>query len=391
MDERIMEPNGQFPMDKLVLTTPMFIHSGNYFIKYLMNNAPLYIQPPKCTTKQGFIKGGKRMYCDLLFTNENDTFIQWLEDLEAYSQKYIYEHRAQWFESNLEMHDIENSFTSPVKVYKSGKYYIVRTIVPTRLGKCTLKIFDENERDVPMEEIRDGTQVHTIWEVLGIKCSTRVFQIDIEIKQMMVVQPDNLFEKCIFTKKVPGTAPDLAPTAPDLASTVAPLLAEETPEVKDTDVAPEEPDTLDQESPQQPPFPMDVYDPAPEPAIDGPEEEPEEGPDEEAGTEEPFYQTLDTDVASADILHSDPAPRHLDIQGAELEMVDLHVREDQEPSEFKLKTRHDVYYDIYQEAKKKAEDARNLAISAYLEAKRIKELYMIQEPLDFMDGISELA
>ena len=100
---------------------------------------------------------------------------------------------------------------------------------------------------------------------------------------------------------------------------------------------------------------------------------------------------MDTAVAAADTLHSDPAPRHLDIQGAELEMVDLHVREDQEPSEFKLKTRHDVYYDIYQEAKKKAEDARNLAISAYLEAKRIKELYMIQEPLDFMDGISELA
>ena len=37
---------------------------------------------------------------------------------------------------------------------------------------------------------------------------------------------------------------------------------------------------------------------------------------------------------------------------------------------------------MYTSAKKKAEEARNLAISAYLEAKRIKELYMIQEPLD---------
>ena len=30
--------------------------------------------------------------------------------------------------------------------------------------------------------------------------------------------------------------------------------------------------------------------------------------------------------------------------------------------------------------KKKAEEDRNLAISSYLEAKRIKELYMIQNP-----------
>jgi hypothetical protein len=137
----------------------------------------------------------------MLFTNENESFIHWIEELENYSQKYIYNNRSKWFESDLEMNDIENSFTPTLKLYKSGKFYIVRTIVPTRLGKCILKIFNENEMDLPIESIQESTNVITIWEIQGIKCSSRSFQIDIEIKQMMVLQPSKMFEKCIIGKQ----------------------------------------------------------------------------------------------------------------------------------------------------------------------------------------------
>ena len=47
-----------------------------------------------------------------MFTNENEEFIQYLENLEQYSQKYIYDHRDKWFETELEENDIENSFNS---------------------------------------------------------------------------------------------------------------------------------------------------------------------------------------------------------------------------------------------------------------------------------------
>jgi hypothetical protein len=69
-----------------------------------------------------------------------------------------------------------------------------------------------------------------------------------------------------------------------------------------------------------------------------------------------------------------------------VEIVDFNPEDIQEPNDFQLKTRNDVYYEIYTNAKKKAEEARNLAISAYLEAKRIKDLYMIHEPLDIFTG-----
>ena len=66
-----------------------------------------------------------------------------------------------------------------------------------------------------------------------------------------------------------------------------------------------------------------------------------------------------------------------DAYGLEMVDLDVNLKDTLEESEIQLKTRNDVYYDIYMDAKKMAEEARNLAISAYLEAKRIKDLYMI--------------
>jgi hypothetical protein len=38
-----------------------------------------------------------------------------------------------------------------------------------------------------------------------------------------------------------------------------------------------------------------------------------------------------------------------------------------------------IYYELYKEAKKKAKTARDLALSSYLEAKRIKNTYLLDE------------
>jgi hypothetical protein len=54
-----------------------------------MDDEPIYIQSPKCSTKQGILKSGK-MYCDLVFTNENEDFIHWVEYLEEHIQTTIY-------------------------------------------------------------------------------------------------------------------------------------------------------------------------------------------------------------------------------------------------------------------------------------------------------------
>ena len=453
--EQIFEPNAQFQFDKLVLTNPIFVNSGNYFIKYMMNDSPLYIQPPKCATKQGFIKGGKKLFCDLLFTNENESFIRWIEDLENYSQKYIFNNREKWFETDLEMHDIESSFTSPLKLYKSGKFYIVRTIIPTRLGKCTLRIFDEQEMDVPMESIQDGTTVMTIWEIQGIKCSTRNFQIDIEVKQMMVIPKSNLFERCVISKKsdltkeslllatvpseetfspIPNSSGDLrspselvgqrltAPMSTEGVQGLRPPLGVSDPlpdltstqELFTTDLA--QVDTQDQTSPVDlPPSKLVVEGILPSDqnateilkleqkylttnssglcsneatfsvSSEGAEKEviSDEADNDDGEYDQDNEFTIDIDEMESD----DNVPITTDYEPSSgVEIIDFNPDDIQEPNDFQLKTRNDVYYEIYTNAKKKAEEARNLAISAFLEAKRIKDLYLIHEPLDIFTG-----
>jgi hypothetical protein len=199
MENKIYEPTDTFDFTKLSLTTPILSH-GNYYIKYSINgNDLLYIQPPKCITKQGIIKSGKKMYCDLVFLNIDDKFIQWIEHLEKYSQEIIFKNREKWFESQLELTDIENSFSSSLKIYKSGKQYILRTNVPCYLGKCSLNVFNEDETTFDTNNFKETTNVISILEVQGIKCSPKNFQIDFELKQMMVLKPSILFNKCLIT------------------------------------------------------------------------------------------------------------------------------------------------------------------------------------------------
>ena len=161
----IYDTNDTFDFDKLSLSNPTSVGGGSggtFFIRYLINNSHFYIQPPKCYTKQGIIKSGKKLYTDLIFTNENENFVRWIENLESYSQKYIYSNRREWFEGDMEIHDIENYFTSVLKIYKSGKYYTIRANIQTVLGKPILKIYDEDENNVAFESLNDKTAVITI-------------------------------------------------------------------------------------------------------------------------------------------------------------------------------------------------------------------------------------
>ena len=79
----IYETNDEFDFSKLTLSSPLSTGNGNFFIRFLINNTHLYIQPPKCSTKQGILKSGKKLYTDLIFTNENENLIRWMENLET--------------------------------------------------------------------------------------------------------------------------------------------------------------------------------------------------------------------------------------------------------------------------------------------------------------------
>jgi hypothetical protein len=329
----IIEPNDNFSFEKLTMTSPVVVSGGNHFIKYLLNDRPLYIQPPNCKLKQGIIKAGKRSYCDLMFTNENENFIRWMENLEIHSRKLIFNNRAKWFETELEEHDIENSFASPLKIFKSGKFYIARVNIPSALGKTTLKIYDENENLVDGDTLKENENVATILEIQGIRCSPRMFQIDLEMKQLLILKPVDLFEKCILLKPAkPLEEPKSLPVQPE--------------NIQITEAPPPPPEenlteTILQETQSEP-------EPQPEP-----EPEPE----------------IEVQLKSPD----------------DLEEIELELDSIESDEKLFLKKRNDVYYKMYKEALKKARVAKELALTSYLEAKHIKNTYMLTDLSDDSD------
>ena len=155
--EAIQEPNSSFVFNNLTLTPPTNSSGGNHFMRFSSHDNPLYIQTPKCKTKYILSKTtGKRAFLDLTFTNENEEFIQWVENLESHCQKYIYSKREQWFDTSLDEADIENMFTSILKPMKMGKFYLLRANIP--LATSTLKIYDEMENLMNLEDLSEEDQ-----------------------------------------------------------------------------------------------------------------------------------------------------------------------------------------------------------------------------------------
>ena len=106
--DNIIEPTENFDFTKLSLAHPSGIQGGAYFTKIEYNKKPLYIQTCKSQTRQGFVKTGKKYYCDLMFDNNSETLINWFENLEERCQKLIFENRDTWFQSSLEENDLNN-------------------------------------------------------------------------------------------------------------------------------------------------------------------------------------------------------------------------------------------------------------------------------------------
>lgn len=197
-NNNIVIPDNQFNYNNLRLADPISVQGGSYFTKITNNQYPLYVQTPKCMTLKGFIKSGKKIHSDLVFNNNDDVFIQWLVDLESKCEDLLYQKSSDWFQSPLELDDIQNAFNSCVKIQKTGNY-ILRTNV--KLNSLTqdplIKIYNESENVLSMEDVIPDTNIIVILEIKGVKFTSKNFQLEAEMKQVMVLNKD-LFENCLI-------------------------------------------------------------------------------------------------------------------------------------------------------------------------------------------------
>jgi len=357
MDD-IIEPNSTFDFTKLSLAQPTGIQGGAYFTKLLHNSKPLYIQTPKSLTKQGFVKNGKKIYCDLMFDNNDEQFITWMENLETKCHNLIFEKSDAWFQNSLDLNDIETAFNSVLKSYKSGKKYLVRTNIKVNSlsGNPIIKIYNENETPLTLEDVNHETNIISILEIQGIKFTSRNFQIEMELKQTMVLNTDKIFENCLIKKK--SNADEQIKTTSHLTDVEKNIL-EDLDEERNKEEANEDQITNESENVE----PTEDVSLKIEERNDTLEEVQEEKKEETENVEQPKEEilSLDQDNSNFEIV-----PIELDFNDESLETITL-------------KKPNQVYYELYKEAREKAKQAKKEAVLAYLEAKNIKKTYMLED------------
>lgn len=390
--DNIIEPTIDYDFSKLYLGPPTNLAGGAYFTRIMYNtNKQLFIQTPKSLTKQGFIKSGKKVYTDLMFDNNDTVFINWIENLETKCQELIYSKGQNWFETKLEKDDIESAFSSPFKIFKSGKYYLLRVNV-----KQNIKIYDENDQIVALDDFSSDKNIISILEIQGIKFTSRNFQIEIELKQTMIVSPDPFLDTCFIKKpnkklsdktiaieesEIEKSKDDLDEfinkSSKDLAQTIQTHNELTTLEPSNKNVN----DDID--------LTVSFDDPIEPVKIDKSVKTNEFFKTDELTNNKNQFDLEEANIM-LDIEEINPEPDTIEDDPNMLKEVDFSTLENNLET-ITLKKPNQVYHEIYQKAREKAKEAKKTAIIAYLEMKNIKKTYMLDDIDDSDSDFEEFA
>jgi len=384
MSEQVHLPNAAFEHDRLHLAPPNGLQGGAYFAMLYYKDAPLYIQTPKCTSRQAVVPG-KRPYIDLMFSGHDVSFLEWLEALETDVIRLIYEKRNTWISADLEKSDIEAGFTSPVRPYKGGKHYLIRAhIQPAKhlAGTQSCSVFDENERPVSIDHIKAEHQMYTVIEFQGIKFTSRSFQLEVSLKQVLLVSNVPIFQSCVIRK----------PSASMIASS-----SNDEPDKPDEPSHEPSHESSIHESSHESNHESSIHESSHESNHESSIHESshnhesshesshnhesshesksshESSHNHESIHESAQHPTTTTANANANASNCDAT------DSMQIEEVNLDVLEELEHMHLKLKKPTEVYYNLYRIAKQKAKELKKNAIAAHLEAKQIKSAHMLED------------
>jgi hypothetical protein len=377
MSEYVHLPDTTFAHDRLHLAPPNGLQGGAYFSMLYYKDTPLYIQTPVCTSRQGVVPG-KRPYIDLMFSNHDVSFLEWLETMEANAVRLIYEKRNIWISSDIERSDIEAGFTSPVRPYKGGKHYLIRAhIQPTKhlaSASASCSVFDENERPAPLEYIKPEHQMYAVLEFQGIKFTARSFQIEVSLKQVLVVPNVPMFQSCVIRKPSHNNEPHHAHHAQSNANEAQNMDANE---AQNMDANEAQNMNANEANEAQT---MDANEAKEAQNMDANEANEAQNMDANEAQNMDANEAHNMDANEANVgLSLDCEIQEINVEGLD-ELEHMHI---------KLKKPSEVYYNMYKRAKQKARELKKTAIAAYLEAKQIKSAHMLEDSSDDDDSDEE--
>ena len=367
--ESMLSPDENYPFDKIKIKTPKALQGGTYCANLEVDNSPLIIQTPKCKTKNGIHRTAKQIYCDLVLDRDHQAFLDWMEKLQDRVRNLILENSSKWFHESPSMDEIEYNWNDSIRTRKD--YYLIRSFVhkPKGISKVSLQIFDTDENQLNIDQVDSNKNVICILEIIGLKFSSNSFHLEICLRQMMVINEKPLFNKCLIkldSKKNNGEK----------------LVEKEelvTENLENNDENKTKKEEIEENQETEVSTVINNLVDTTESNENNEEVENKENVEELSEVVNNVEKEKVDEDEKQEVIEEPVKPLE---KNDDLEEIELNITEE-EP--MRLKEPNEVYLDIYKQAREKARKAKNEAIKAYLEAKRIKELYM----LDVVDSSSD--
>ena len=373
-----------FDFSSISLKNPKPVQGGSFLSHIKHNNNALVIQTPKIKTKKGITQTNKHVYTDLVFENDHNEFVEWVENLEERVRDIILEKSENWFHEPVTLDEIEYNWNSSVRTYKQTKQ-LLRTFIHKGKGISSnvLKIYDADYNTKHINDIVSDTSIICILEIIGLKFSSTSFQLDFCLRQAMLIDDKPIFNEPLIkisTQKV-SVEKNGEKNVSFLEKTEEITLEKPEEVVENLENVSQEiqvDESTDNESLnnindlEKKKFVEEV----PHELLVEKQEDVEENikPTEPKMSEIPEFNNeiseVNLDNLEKEIEHVKEEPKK-----DELEEVNLTF---DEKDAITLKNPNEIYLDIYRQAREKAKKAKQDAIKAYLEAKRIKELYMLE-------------
>lgn len=361
----------------------------------------LILQLPLCHTKSGIIEQSTKTYTDLLFdisTEGVKEFVDLLMAIEEESAKQLHSRSGEWFEGDTDQMTVqtfEDMFTPVVRYVNRQQQVCVRVHIPTinrgiktiqkdSQGKETngsiyeCDIYDKQYKGRILSDIRTDTQILPLVDVKEIRITATSITLHLNLVECMIVKDSaSLME----TKTQPirrihlddepnhkNTIKQDDDTKQELETYVSTMDDDKTKVDNEVLIEEKLENTNSYETQEENSIRTDV---------EKAEQEPEQEPASKIETEK--ETNANTQLVLEDIIEVK------DDDGME-EISSLAI---DDTESIKLKKPDEVYKEIYKAAISKAKRLRQVALEAYLDAKKIKAKFMLEDIYDSDDDGDE--
>ena len=355
----LIQPKENYDFSNIKIGTPKPLQGGTYLAKIFNIDEPVIFQTPKSNTKKGIHKTEKKIYCDLLFDVDDYIFLEWIRNLEDVVRKLIYDKKDQWFyDTDLSLEDIEYNWIDTIKNYK--KKFLCRTFVDK--SDENLQIYGVNEEKLNKEDLTPEKKIVSILEINGLKFNSSSFHLEIKLRQVMVLENTPIFNKCLIqiNKKEASNESKKSSIVLENAEEDEEKDTEEMVEKVEVVKKTEDDDQVEEDD----------------------ELEKNVEKEEEVTVIKKEVNEENNNIkkeVSEEINKIDNESTKTLEKSDNLSDLKEHVLEVDEKDSMSLKNPNEIYLDIYRAARQKAKEMKIAAIKAHLEAKKIKQTYLVDE------------